>query len=177
MLKKAFYRIKVFLLKLVFHNLHCHKSTIIDGHIEIKRNGEVFIGGKTIIKRWVVLRPYGGSIKIGENCSINSFCHISGNGGVTIGNNVLIATHCVIVSANHAFEDPAILIRQQGETAKPIVIEDDCWLGAGVTVLSGVTIHTGAVIGAGAVVTHDIPAYSVAVGVPARVIRNRQDVL
>lgn len=149
-----------------------HKA-VIEGKIEINNNGKVEIGDGTIIRRWVCLKPWGGSIKIGKNCSINSFCHISGNGGVIIGDNVLIATQCVIVSANHNFDDIDCLIREQSETRKGITIEENCWLGAGVKVLDGVTIGHGSIIGAGSVVTKDVPPNSICVGVPAKVIKSR----
>ena len=85
----------------------------------------------------------------------------------------MLATQCVIVSANHNFSDINEPIAKQGETKEKIVIEDDCWLGAGVKVLAGVTIHKGSVIGAGSVITHDVPPYSVVVGVPGKVIKSR----
>ena len=151
-----------------------HRTARIEGKIEIPwQSGKVRIGADTRIARWVCLRPYGGSITIGDHCSVNSFAHISGNGGVEIGNHVLIATQCVLISANHNFADTTCPISTQGETRKKIVIEDDCWLGAGVKVLAGVTIHRGSVIGAGSVVTRDVPPYSVVVGVPGKVIRSR----
>lgn len=65
-----------------------------------------------------MLKAVGGYIKIGKSCSINSFVHISGNGGVEIGDNVLIATQCVIVSANHNFDNVDIPINAQSETRK-----------------------------------------------------------
>ena len=74
---------------------------------------------------------------------------------------------------NHIYDDPKISIRLQGIRANGIKIEDDVWLGVGSTVLDGVTIGKGSVIGAGAVVTKNIPPYSVAVGVPANVIKER----
>ncbi len=74
---------------------------------------------------------------------------------------------------NHNFADTSQKIIDQGVTCKGIVIEDDCWLGFGVKVLDGVTIGKGSVIGAGAIVTKDIPPFSIAVGVPARVIKSR----
>ena len=132
------------------------------------------IGKGTRIRKWSCFKPYGGSIEIGQNCTINSFCHLSGNGGISIGDNVMIATQCVIISANHNFSRTDIPINKQGETREKIIIEDDCWLGAGVKVLAGVTIKKGAVIGAGAVVTGDIPEYAVAVGVPAKVLYDRR---
>lgn len=155
-------------------NVNLDKNVKIEGKIEIATQGKVNIGENTIIRRWTCLRPYGGYIEIGKNCSINSFSHISGNGGVEIGDNVMIATQCVIISANHNFDDISIPMREQSETKEKIIIEDDCWLGAGVKVLAGVTIHSGSVIGAGSVVTKDIPSNSVAVGVPARVIKTRK---
>jgi acetyltransferase-like isoleucine patch superfamily enzyme len=148
-------------------------GTSVFGQVEFN-GANISFGDNNSIRAWSCFKSYGGYIKIGNNCSINSFCHFSGNGGITIGNDVLIATQCVLISANHNFDDSEKLIRMQGETQKPIDIEDNCWLGAGVKVLAGVTIHKGSVVGAGAVVTHDLPAYSVSVGVPARVINMRR---
>ena len=143
------------------------------GKADVDDRGKIYIGNDTVIFPWVVLKNWGGYIRLGSHCTVNSFCHISGNGGVEIGDNVRIATQCVIVSANHKYEDSSVPIYLQGETKEKIIIEDDCWLGAGVKVLAGVHIGKGCVIGAGAVVTHDIEPYSVAVGVPAKVIKIR----
>ena len=164
-------RLRTWYYKTIWHIKIARGGKIL-GKLQVDL-GNIMIGTNTIIRPWCCLKPYGGYIKVGDYCSINSFVHISGNGGVLIGNNVLIATQSVLVSANHNFEMTNIPISQQGETAKPIIIEDDCWLGAGVKVLAGVTIHKGSVIGAGSVVTTDIPEYSVAVGVPAKVIKKR----
>lgn len=149
------------------------KNTWFQGKVELSNDGNISFGNNCVICRWSCFRTYKGFINIGNNCSINSFCHISGNGGVTIGNNVRIATQCVIVSANHNFESMDIPIYLQGETRKEIIIGDDCWLGAGVKVLSGVTIGKGSIIGAGSVVNKDIPEYSIVVGVPGKVIKKR----
>ncbi|WP_270512827.1 acyltransferase [Holdemanella biformis] len=156
-------------------NVKIGKNTYIFGPCEFsgRDNGKISFGNNTIICRWNVFRAYGGYIKIGNNCSINSFCHLSGNGGLEIGDNVRIATQCVLISANHNFKRVDIPITKQGETRKKIVIEDDCWIGAGVKVLMGVTIGKGSVIGAGSVITKDIPPYSVVVGVPGKIIRSR----
>lgn len=157
-----------------YKNLRIGSTSLIEGPIEVGTSGIVLVGENTRIRRWSCFRPYGGKITIGNNCTVNSFSHISGNGNVEIGNNVLIATQCVIVSANHNFDNTDIPISMQGETKEKIVIEDDCWLGAGVKVLAGVTIHKGSVIGGGSVVTHDIPPYSIVVGVPGKVIKSRR---
>ena len=84
-----------------------------------------------------------------------------------------IGAHVVIIPYNHLFEDPSVQIFKQGSSQQGVFIEDDVWIGAHVTVTDGVRIGKGSVIGAGAVVTRDIPPYSVAVGVPARVIKSR----
>lgn len=162
-------------LKIRFPNVILGNNVELEQNLQFYRNGKIKIGNKTRLRRWIVLNPWGGYIEVGENCSINSFCHISGNGGVLIGNNVLLATQCVIISANHNFSNADIPICEQGESRKKIIIEDDCWLGAGVKVLAGVKIGKGSVIGAGAVVTKDIPPYSICIGVPARLIQTRRN--
>lgn len=113
-------------------------------------------------------------IRIGSGSSLNQGTIIDGYGGVTIGRNVRIASYVRINTADHVFTDPDLPISQQGFQVAPVTIGDDVWLGTGAVVGSGVTIGTGSVIGAGSVVTSDIPPYSVAVGVPCRVIRSRR---
>ncbi len=134
---------------------------------------QIIIGDDSFILRGSILHPYGGTIVIGKNVGINLYCVIYGMGGVTIGNNAMMATSCVIVSANHNFGSIAIPMNLQGVTCEGVKIGDDVWLGARVTILDGVEIGEGSVIGAGSVVSKSIPPYSVAVGVPARVIKQR----
>ncbi|HEY9769853.1 MAG TPA: acyltransferase [Coleofasciculaceae cyanobacterium] len=98
---------------------------------------------------------------------------LSAYGKLNIGKNCLIASHTSIYAHNHNFSDHNKIIAEQGFNYKGITIEDNCWLGSGVRVLDGVTIGRDSVIGSGAVVTKDIPPYSVAVGVPAKVISTR----
>lgn len=90
-----------------------------------------------------------------------------------VGNGVDIASNCTFFPYDHGFlpDEP---IRQQPLQSKGgIIVEDDVWLGAGVTVLDGVKIGRGAVVGAGSVVTHDIPPGAIAAGVPARILKMR----
>jgi acetyltransferase-like isoleucine patch superfamily enzyme len=139
-----------------------HKSNIV--HLE---NG-------VILERNVLIGALNKTcISIGQDTFIGPGVCIAGPGDIKIGKHCLIAAHTGIYANNHNFTDPIKPIKYQGITHKGIVIEDDCWLGHGVKVLDGVTIGKGSVIGAGAVVTKDIPAYSIAVGVPARVIKSR----
>jgi acetyltransferase-like isoleucine patch superfamily enzyme len=110
-------------------------------------------------------------IKIGSNCLISEFNVLRGQGGITIGDNVYTSPHVQFIAVNHVFTDPTQPIIAQGITACGIVIEDNVWIGAGAIILDGVRIGEGAVIAAGAVVTRDVPRYTVAAGVPAKVIK------
>jgi acetyltransferase-like isoleucine patch superfamily enzyme len=120
-----------------------------------------------------IARP-GSYIRIGDNAGIGEYSSIGGSGGVSIGANTIIGQYFSAHPENHNHEDLTRPIRTQGTTRAPISIGEDCWFGARVTVLAGVTIGDGCVIAAGSVVTRDIPARSIAAGIPARVIRARQ---
>ncbi len=138
------------------------------------QGGRILVGQGTRLDIGVVMRAYGGYILIGDYCSVNPYCVLYGNGGLKIGNGVRIASHTVIVAANHRFDDAREAIYRQGITAEGIIIEDDVWIGAGAKILDGVTIRAGTVVGAGAVVTSSTEASSVVAGVPARKIGMRQ---
>lgn len=138
-------------------------------------NSRLVIGERAIIERGADLRVHeGGHIEIGDRTHIGPYTCLSGR-SIKIGQDCLIASHVGIYASNHIFAEPNRRINQQGRNYQGIIIEDDCWLGTGVKVLDGVIIGQGSVIGAGAVVTKNIPAYSVAVGTPARVIAQRSD--
>jgi acetyltransferase-like isoleucine patch superfamily enzyme len=111
-------------------------------------------------------------IKIGRGAFIGESVVIRGQGGVTIGDSVLIAPMVKILAVNHNYADVTRPVIDQGITGRGIVIEDGAWIGAGAAVLDGVRIGQGAVIGANAVVTKDVPACSIAVGSPAKVVRD-----
>lgn len=140
----------------------------------VPRRGELVLGDRTRLDRGVILHPYGGRIETGIDVFIGPYTGIYGHGGVTIGKDTLISMHCRILSSNHAIPPPGTIIRSQADIALSTRIGRDVWLGAGVTVLGGVTIGDGCVVGAGAVVASDLPANSIAVGVPAKVIRRRE---
>lgn len=114
-------------------------------------------------------------ISIGKNVSINEWVFLDGYGELSIGDNTRIAHGCSIVSEDHGYESVEIPIYKQKKVKRKVVIEEDVWLGAGVKVLKGVRIGKGSIVGAGAVVTRDLPSFSIAVGVPAEVIKRRVD--
>jgi acetyltransferase-like isoleucine patch superfamily enzyme len=120
------------------------------------------------------LTDQGGSIEIGDNVGINDHCYITSVSHVCIGDDVSIAEFVSVRDFDHGFEGVDEPIRKQPLKASPIRIERGVWIGRGVMITRGVTIGEECVIGANSVVTRDIPPYSVAVGVPARVIRSRR---
>jgi acetyltransferase-like isoleucine patch superfamily enzyme len=132
--------------------------------------GTIRIGQNTEIHSYAFLHTFGGSIEIGSNCSVNPFCVIYGHGGLKIGNMVRIATHTVIIPANHGFSNLDVPMMFQEESREGIVIHDNVWIGAGALVLDGVVVGEGSIIGAGAVVTTDVPSRSIVGGSPARII-------
>lgn len=112
-------------------------------------------------------------IVIGNNVLISHNTDLYGHGNITIGDHTQIGAYSAIISHNHIFSIPGQPIREQGHENEEVIIGKDVWLGTHVIVLPGVTIGDGSVIGAGSIVTKPIPAYSVAVGNPAKVIKRR----
>lgn len=137
--------------------------------------GGIAIGNECSLETGVVLETYGGLIDLGPRVFLGPYTVIYGHGGVSIGEDTLIAMHCRILSSNHTVPPLGTTIRSQPDIFLPTKIGRDVWLGAGVTVLGGVTIGDGCVVGAGAVVTKDLPAGTIATGIPAAVTGRRSD--
>lgn len=115
------------------------------------------------------------SLAFGRNVQINDSCHIAAMEKIIIGNNVLIASKVFITDHDHGgFDEVSLktIPKERPLVISPVIIGDNVWLGEGVIVLKGVNIGEGSVVGAGAVVTSDIPSYSLALGVPARVVKS-----
>ena len=109
----------------------------------------------------------GINITVGKNVFINACCKFQDQGGITIGDGVLIGHNVTLATLNHD-ERPKF---RQNITSKPIKIGNNVWIGSNATILQGVTIGDGAIIGANAVVTKSVPKNAVVVGIPAKVIR------
>jgi len=164
--------------------IHCPRLSVgshcfIDDGVTIYAHhdgGRVELGQGVHIYRGTIIEiGRGGSVVIGPDTHIQSHCNIKGFLGSTIiGQGVQIAPHCAFSPYEHGFDLLGTDIRDQDITSSgDIVLEDNVWLGLNVTVLDGVRIGRGTVVGAGAVVTKSLPQQSIAVGVPAKVVRQR----
>lgn len=146
----------------------------------------ISIGCNTVIDAGVQLtawgkydkKTYNPEIIIGDNCIVRENAHITAINSIRIGNNLLTGTNVLITDNSHGTTN-----RDQMEfpptqrplySKGPVKIGNNVWLGNNVCVMPGVTIGNGVVVGANSVVTHDIPDYCVAVGIPARVVKQAE---
>ena len=128
-----------------------------------------YCGKKVNIEQGASFTP---GLSIGDRSGVGIRCELTGP--ITIGNDVMMGPEVIIYTSGHKFDRTDIPMMDQGFTEpKAVTIGNDVWIGRRVIIMPGVTIGDGCVIGAGAVVTKDIPDYSVAVGVPARVVKSR----
>src|SRR4051812_44961286 len=112
-------------------------------------------------------------VRIGERSGIGIDCHLFG--AVEIGAGVMMGPEVLIYASTHAYGDVALPMIDQGRgPERPVIIEDDVWIGARTIILPGVRVGHGSIIGAGSVVTRDVPPYSVFAGNPGRVVRDRR---
>lgn len=153
------------------------RYTLIDARVRNKIVwGENFtLGDNSIIEGFGVLQELGMGLTIGNNVGISANSFISVRGNVIIGNDVIIGPYFSLHSENHVFSSVTEKIRMQGTERKGVTIGNDVWIGAKVTLLDGISIGSGAVVAAGAVVTKDVPDYAIVTGIPAKVIKYRND--
>ncbi len=136
------------------------------------RLGGATVGKRTIIYPGVWIFPIK-PLKIGDDVDLALDVIITTNGGVEIGNRVLIGYRAQILSQNHLIPEKKGRIFGSGHEKKKVVIGDDVWIGANAVILPGVTIGEGSVIAAGSIVNKDVEPFSIVGGVPAKVIKMR----
>ena len=112
---------------------------------------------------------YGSNLYLGNRVYLNFCCTILDNNEVWLGHDVMLGPQVQIYTAEHSLVPAAR--RERWESARPVVVEDNVWIGGGAIILPGVTLGQNAVVGAGAVVTRDVPANTVVVGNPAHIIK------
>ena len=146
--------------------------TRIAGRVQVNNFGTMRIGNNVNIRATHVPVELGtlpgGTLLIGDNTFINSGVSLCAQESVTIGKNCAIGNYTLIMDTDfHAIGDLT-----QSSAARPVIIEDNVWLAARVTILKGVRVGRGAVVAAGAVVTKDVAPYTIVAGVPARFLRS-----
>jgi len=115
---------------------------------------------------------FPGSLEVDDDSTIGTYVHMWCLGGISIGKKVMIGSHTAITSITHDYTQEDM--RFSPTIRKPVVIEDDVWIGSHSVILPGITIGKGAVIGANSVVTKDVEPYSIMYGSPARLHKNRE---
>jgi acetyltransferase-like isoleucine patch superfamily enzyme len=149
--------------------------TLISMQARVQFSRQISFGKGTVVKPFAVIQTQGGRIKIGHDCAVSSFDHITtGIKDITIGNSVRIAPSVTILGGSRNFHQKNARIMDQGSFHDGVTIEDDVLIGAGAVILPGRRIAEGAVIGANSVVNIDVPPYSIVAGVPAKVIGHRE---
>jgi acetyltransferase-like isoleucine patch superfamily enzyme len=149
------------------YHLHPRCYVAPDAHVVAER---LRVGEQSTIAAGCVIR---GDVEIGAHASLNAGAATIGR--VRIGNLVRIAAYAVLVGENHGIDDLEVPIAAQPLRSDGVVVEDDVWIGANVTIVDGVTVGAHSVVAAGAVVTRDVAPWSVVAGVPARTVRDRRD--
>ncbi|CCG98722.1 putative acetyl transferase [Fibrella aestuarina BUZ 2] len=133
------------------------------------------LGAQSIIEDYCLVNNGVGSVEFGDSCLLGVGSTVIGP--VCFGNNVMTAQHVVLSGLNHDYERIDVPIKNQPVSTRPIVVEDDCWIGANAVVVAGVTIGRHSVVAAGSVVTRDVPPFSVVGGNPARLLKQYDEAL
>ena len=126
---------------------------------------------RKVDKNTLILPPFytefGKNTKLGKHVFINTCCHFQDNGGIEIGDHTMLGSNVTIATLNHEFSPK----KRHNAIPKPVKIGKNVWIGANVTILPGVNIGDNSIIGAASVVTKDVPANTLAYGVPCKAIR------
>jgi acetyltransferase-like isoleucine patch superfamily enzyme len=162
------------------HKVRIGDDVVIDDNCLIDAKGRsnrgITIGSGVFIGRNTILSCKDGDIDIEDRANIGFNSEVFSASSVRVGSDTLIAAYCYIIGGDHDFSDPSQPVLAQSRRSRGVIVGTGAWLGAGAKVLDGVSIGDGAVIGAGAVVREAVPARAIAVGVPARVVGQRDGV-
>ncbi len=151
------------------HKRHRNSSVRSTVRLDVLPFRQFMMGNGSRIEDYCVINNGVGDVLIGTNSLVGVSSVVIGP--VSIGNNIILAQHVVLSGLNHGYQDIHLPIRRQTVTTAPIVVEDDCWIGANSVITAGVTIGRHSVVAGGSVVTRDVPPFSVVGGNPARILK------
>lgn len=161
------------------HKIHIGSNVVVDDGCCLDAKGVdndgIRLGSGVFLGRNTILSCKNGNIVVGDEANIGFNTEIFSASNVTVGRKVLIAAYTYLVGGDHLHDRVDVPVLDQGRTAAGISVGDHAWLGAHVVVTDGAEIGRDAIIGAGAVVVGAIPDFAIAVGTPARVIRDRRE--
>jgi acetyltransferase-like isoleucine patch superfamily enzyme len=156
----------------LYYYSRCRAKIAPSARVQV--SSHIRFGEGCVVKPYAVINTHTGNITFGEDCAVSCFNHLTaGDKDVTLGDGVRLGPGVVIIATTRNFHDRSSRIVDQGYSQRGVTIGNDVLVGANAVILDGCRIGTGAVIGAGSVVTGDIPAYSIAAGVPAKPIGER----
>jgi acetyltransferase-like isoleucine patch superfamily enzyme len=159
------------------HKIRLGDGVIVDDNCLLDAKGAdnrgIRLGHGVFLGRNTILSCKDGDIDLDDGVNIGFNSQIASGSSVSVGKDGLLAAYCYLIGGGHEWADPSRPVQEQRAVSHGVALHDNVWLGAGVKVLDGVTIGSDCIIGAGAVVSGDVPARSVAAGVPARVLRQR----
>lgn len=152
-------------------------NVVIDDNCLIDAKGDtnqgITIGSNVFIGRNTILSCKNGDIVVENGANIGFNCELFSASRVRVGKGTLLAAYCYLIGGDHDFSDPSVSVLDQKRTSAGVDVGEGAWVGAGAKVLDGVRIGDRAVVGAGAVVRQSVDDGAIAVGVPARVIGQR----
>ena len=159
--------------------IHLGDDVVVDDLVVLDAKGEtnrgIVVGNGVFLGRGTILSCKDGDIELGDHVNIGFNSEIFSGSSVTVGKYGLFAAYTYLVGGGHEFERRGRAVVEQARPSRGIALGENVWLGAGAIVLDGVRIGRDVVVGAGAVVTEDLPEGTVAAGVPARVMRRREE--
>jgi acetyltransferase-like isoleucine patch superfamily enzyme len=161
------------------HKIHLGHDVVVDDLVLLdakgSRNQGIRLGQGVFLGRGTILSCKDGDIELGDHVNIGFQSEIFSGSRVVVGHHGLFAAYTYLVGGGHSFDQAGVPVIEQDRTSKGIELGENVWLGTGAKVLDGVRIGRDVVVGANAVVAEDLPDGVVAAGIPARVLRRRDD--
>ncbi len=159
--------------------IYLSDNIVIDDNCVLDAKGTdnkgIFIGNSVFVGRNTILCCKDGDIYIDDNVVMGFNCEIFSAHFVKLGKNIQIAAYSYLNGGTHDFSKLEIPVLEQERSGRGIIVEDNVWLAANAKILDGVVVGRDSIVGAGAVVNQDVAPFSIVGGVPARLIRTRQE--